>query len=98
PRPERQGFTIIELIIVVIVIGILAAAGMGKYQNFAEMARTRGCCANIKTVEMGIAVWTHQNTEFSEAAEGWCFFGPRTGVVIQTGGPNNGGNAVVFGP
>ena len=33
-RYSRQGFTIIELLIVVIVIGILAAAGIGKYQSF----------------------------------------------------------------
>lgn len=66
----KKGFTIIELLIVVIVVGILAAAGIGKYQGFAENARARTCTTNQQTIENGIAMWCTQNTTLSDSGDG----------------------------
>jgi prepilin-type N-terminal cleavage/methylation domain-containing protein len=72
---RRQGFTIIELLIVVIVIGVLAAAGIGKYQGFAENARTKTCCSNSALIETGAAMWCTQNTALSDTnVQGACYF------------------------
>ena len=59
---RRQGFTIIELLIVVIVIGVLASAGVAKYQGFAESARQKTCISNQATIENAGAIWQTQNT------------------------------------
>ncbi|MBI4870443.1 MAG: type II secretion system protein [Candidatus Riflebacteria bacterium] len=45
-RPDRAGFTAIELVIVVTIIGILAATGIGKYQHYTTVARRSSCLAN----------------------------------------------------
>ena len=88
---KRKGFTIIELLIVVIVIGVLAAAGIGKYQGFAENARAKTCTMNQATIENGVGMWCTQNTALSEAAEG--------GIVFNRNGYNYGwfGTVPTFG-
>jgi prepilin-type N-terminal cleavage/methylation domain-containing protein len=78
-RRARGGFTIIELLIVVIVIGILAAAGLAKYQNFAEQARQRACNGNQKQIESAFAIYGTQNTGFRDSGNQCTRFFPRTG-------------------
>src|ERR1051326_6027284 len=83
-KKTRKGFTIIELLIVVIVIGILAAAGLAKYQNFAETWRRRSCLGQLDSIETGPAVWAATNQACAENAK--CAFAltPRTGRLTDT--------------
>lgn len=81
----RKGFTIIELLIVVIVIGILAAAGLAKYQNFAETSRRKTCLGQLQTIENGLAVWETTNQAFAENSKCAWGFSPRTGRLTDTG-------------
>lgn len=83
-KRTRKGFTIIELLIVVIVIGILAAAGLAKYQNFAETSRRKSCLGQLKTIETGLAVWETSNTAFAENSKAAWGFTPRTGRLTDT--------------
>jgi len=80
----RKGFTIIELLIVVIVIGILAAAGLAKYQNFAETSRRKSCLGQLQSIETGLAVWETNNQSFAENAKVAWGFSPRTGKLTDT--------------
>jgi len=75
-QQARRGFTIIELLIVVIVIGVLAAAGIGKYQGFAENGRAKTCMSNSSTIENAVAMWGSQTTPLSDnaGAEGSAWF------------------------
>jgi len=81
---NRKGFTIIELLIVVIVIGILAAAGLAKYQNFAETSRRKSCLGQLQSIETGLAVWETNNQSFAENAKCAWGFTPRTGKLTDT--------------
>lgn len=45
-RSDRAGFTAIELVIVVTIIGILAATGISKYQHYTTVARRSSCLTN----------------------------------------------------
>ena len=80
----RKGFTIIELLIVVIVIGILAAAGLAKYQNFAETSRRKTCLGQLQTIENALAVWETTNQAFAENAKTAFGFTTRTGMLTDT--------------
>lgn len=39
---KQQGFTLIEIIAVLVILGILAAVAIPKYNNLQEQARVRG--------------------------------------------------------
>ena len=81
---KRQGFTLIELMIVVLVIGILAAVGIPKYQSFVTESRQRACASQLKSVDQAIAVWETQNTAFPINDFVMFPFYPRRGLVRTT--------------
>lgn len=53
--PGRQtGFTLIEIVMVLVLLGILAAVAVPKYFDLEEEARTRAFHANIATLQANI--------------------------------------------
>ncbi len=48
---NQKGFTIMELMIVIVIIGILIAIAVPAYNNFVARARAATCQANQRTLE-----------------------------------------------
>jgi type IV pilus assembly protein PilA len=59
---KNKGFTLIEIMIVVAIIGVLAAIAIPRFLSTTDTARIRGCDANIVNIN---AQW-----ELQELADG----------------------------
>lgn len=49
-RQEEQGFTLVELVVVVVILGILAGVGIQQFGNVQERARQSAHKANVKVL------------------------------------------------
>ncbi len=49
-KRDQRGFTLMELMIVIVIIGVLAAIGVPAYRNYVTEAREAACKANIRTI------------------------------------------------
>lgn len=55
--PKGKGFTLIELMIVIAIIGVLAAIAIPNFNSARKKARQKACIANIKMLENALEMY-----------------------------------------
>ncbi len=66
-KKNQKGFTLVELMIVVAIIGILAAIAIPKFANMLEKSREGATKGNLSAINSGIALYVSDNQGITPA-------------------------------
>ena len=81
---KQQGFTLIELMIVIAIVGILAAIALPAYQDYTVRAKVSEAMVNLAEAKTTIAEYYSANNRFPEdAAAAGINTNPNTDIVAS---------------
>ena len=74
-----RGFTLVEIMVVVLIIGVLSAIAVQNYTRARESSRRVSCVEQLKKIESAKETWAMENQKTNGTVVAW------TDLV----GPNN---------
>ena len=88
-RPADEGFTLVELLIVIVVLGVLAGIVVFGVGTFRDQAKASVCKADVKTVQVALDAYNAANNTFNVTVDGlvtakYLKTAPATTVTIDT--------------
>ena len=81
PKVKKRGFTLIDLLVVIVIIAILAAILFPAFARAKENARRASCQSNLKQIALGINQYIQDYDERSPldgsatdvSTDGWAY-------------------------
>jgi type II secretion system protein G len=67
---SRKGLTLIELLIVVIILGALAAIAIPRISTSATTAKSNACKTNVDTLNTALEMYKMDHTDYPAALTG----------------------------
>ena len=94
-RKRNRGFTLVEILIVVVILGILAAIVIPQFTQASTEAREASLASNLQTMRSQIELYKIQHLDFApgEAAGSMAFV-----LALTTQSDINGLAGTDFGP
>ncbi len=69
-QSDQRGFTLIELVIIIVILGILAAVAIPKYQNLSSEAKEAACRSSLGGLRSGITIY-YANQAVTTGTAAW---------------------------
>lgn len=61
-----NGFTLIELMIVIAIVGVLAAIALPAYQDYAKKARRADAMGGLLNIQLSLEKWRANNASYTD--------------------------------
>lgn len=89
---RRAGFTLVEIMIVVAIIGLLATVAVPNFVKARTTAQKNVCISNLQKVEGAIQTWAMETKQGPDSPVAYTDIAPylKNSVVCPSGGRNFG--------
>jgi prepilin-type N-terminal cleavage/methylation domain-containing protein len=81
---RSAGFTLVEVMIVVAIIGLLASIAIPNFLHTREIAHRKTCIGNLKQLDGAVQTWALENRKYSgDSVDSTQLFGPARYIKAQ---------------